>query len=118
MEIMTNEQKHEEAMRQKELDSSQLLEYIKYNELAKNVKLETELHAMLENKELELSDAAKKEIARCLQISRGYTEYKVADIAENTGFNRTRTEALIQYLLQTNKAETISLENTTFIKCI
>ncbi len=116
--MTNNDQIHEEALRQKELDSNQLLEYIKYNELTKNSKLETELSAILENKELGLSDKAKKEVARCIQLSKGYTEYKVADIAENTGFNRTRTKALIQYLLQNQKVETVSLENTTFLKIV
>ena len=58
----------------------------------------------------------KREIARCIQISRGYTEYKVMTIAEATGFNRTRTKALIQYLINQNKLELVSLENTTFLK--
>ena len=38
-----NEQKHEEALKQKEVDASQLLEYIKYNGFTKNIKIENEL---------------------------------------------------------------------------
>ena len=113
-----NEQKHEEALKQKEVDASQLLEYIKYNGFTKNVKIENELRNILENNTFELNEEVKKELTRVLQISRGYTEYKVIDIAENSGFNRTRTKTLIQYLIQTNQIETVSVNNTTFIRCI
>lgn len=116
--IDINQQKHEDALKQKEVDASQLLEYIKYNELTKNTKIENELSNVLTNENFALTEDVKKELTRVLQISRGYTEYKVADIAENSGFNRTRTKALIQYLIQTNKIETISVANTTFIHCV
>ena len=41
MENLTNEQKHEEAMKQKELESQQLLEYIKFNTMTKSSSLES-----------------------------------------------------------------------------
>ena len=82
-----NEQKHAEALKQKEIDSQQILEYIKFNTMSKSSKLEQELLTVLKNEEL--TDEVKREIARCVQIARGYTEYKVVSIAEATGFNRT-----------------------------
>lgn len=112
-----NQQKHEEALKQKELDSSQLLEYIKYNELEKNSKLESELTCILLNNEMNLNELAKQSVTRCLQLAKGYTEYKVNEIAEHSGFNKTRIKALIQYLIEMNKIELISLDHTTFIKC-
>lgn len=108
------EQQHLEALKQKEIDSQQLLEYIQFNTMTKSTVLEEELMKILNDSEL--TDKIKREIARCIQISRGYTEYKVLTIAEATGFNRTRTKTLIQYLINNNKLELISLENTTFLK--
>ena len=78
MENLTNEQKHEEALKQKEIDSQQLLEYIQFNTMSKSSLLEEELLTVL--KENEFTDTAKKAIARCVQIARGYTEYKVLTI--------------------------------------
>jgi len=111
-----NEQKHAEALKQKEIDSQQILEYIKFNTMSKSSKLEQELLTVLKNEEL--TDEVKREIARCVQIARGYTEYKVVSIAEATGFNRTRTKVLIQYLITIEKVELVSLENTTFLKLV
>ena len=110
------EQQHLEALKQKEIDSQQLLEYIQFNTMTKSTVLEEELIKILNDSEL--TDKIKREIARCIQISRGYTEYKVLTIAEATGFNRTRTKTLIQYLINNNKLELISLENTTFLKLV
>ena len=110
------EQQHIEALKQKEIDSQQLLEYIQFNTMTKSTVLEEELMKILNDSEL--TDKIKREIARCIQISRGYTEYKVLTIAEATGFNRTRTKTLIQYLINNNKLELISLENTTFLKLV
>ena len=116
MKNLTNEQKHEEALKQKEIDSQQLLEYIQFNTMSKSSLLEGELLTVL--KENEFTDTAKKAIARCVQIARGYTEYKVLTIAEYTGLTRTRTKALIQYLIAEKKVELVSFENTTFLKLI
>ena len=84
--------------------------------MSKSSILETELEHVLENPEL--TDSAKREVARCIQIARGYTEYKVMSIATATGFNRTRTKTLIQYLISTKKLKLVSLENTTFLKLV
>jgi len=114
--VSVNEQKHAEAVKQKEIDSQQLLEYMKFNTMSQNSILETELTNVLNNPEL--TESAKRDIARCIQISRGYTEYKVMSIAEATGFNRTRTKTLIQYLISVGKVEIESFENTTFLKLL
>ena len=116
MENLTNQQQHEAAMKQKELDSQQLIEYINFNTMSKSSMLEEELLSILEREDL--SEDVRRDIARCVQIARGYTEYKVLSIAEATGFNRTRTKTLIQYLISENKLELVSLENTTFLKLV
>jgi len=99
---LTNEEKHLEAVKQKEIESVQILDFLKFNLGLKNQRLEEELVNVLENETLNLTELARKEIARCIQMARGFTEYKVTDIAENTGFNRTRTKALIRHLIENN----------------
>lgn len=116
MENLTNEQKHEEALKQKEIDSQQLLEYIVFNTMSKSSIMEEELLQVLNTEDL--TEDVKRKLARCVQIARGYTEYKVITIADATGFNRTRTKTLIQYLISENKVELVTFENTTFLKLV
>lgn len=112
---LTNEEKHLEALKQKNIDSVQILDFLKFNMGLKSEKVEEELNKVLQNEELNLTESVRKEIIRCLQIAKGYTEYKVTEIAENTGFNRTRTKALIKHLIDSNAVKVITLETTTFI---
>ena len=113
-----NEEKHLEAMKQKSIDSNQVLEFLKFNLIFKNHKLESDLLAILEDENLNLESDARRAIAKCVQTARGYTEYKVTEIAANTGFNRTRVKTLIQYLIEENQIELVNFENTTFLKII
>ena len=115
---LKNEEKHLEAMRQKAEDSTQVLEFLKFNLVFKNYKLESDLLAILDNADLTLTPNARREIAKCVQVARGYTEYRVTEIATNTGFNRTRVKALIQYLIEENQIEIVNFENTTFLRVI
>lgn len=113
---MINNEQHLEAIKRKELDSVQLLEFIKFNEVSKNERIEELLDALLAREDLDLTnEEARRAITRCLQISRGYTEYKVSEIAEKIGFNKTRTKVLIQYLIEEGKLETVTFGNTTFL---
>lgn len=57
-------------------------------------------------------------IIRALNICKGYTEYRVKDIAQDLNFSKTKVKYLVKQLIEEGKLELVTMENVTFLKPI
>lgn len=95
----------------------ELLEYIMFNfgqQNDKAVEILTEIYNSKEN----LDEENVIKIVKALNLCKGYTEYRVKDIANDLGFTKTKVKYLVKQLIDENKIELITIENVTFIKPI
>ena len=57
-------------------------------------------------------------IIKALNICKGYTEYRVKDIANDLGFTKTKVKYLVKQAIEENKLELLTIENVTFLRPI
>lgn len=95
----------------------ELLEYIMYNFGLQNEKAVDILSDLYNSKE-NLDEETKIKIIKALNTCKGYTEYRVKDIALDLNFSKTKVKYLVKQLMEENKIELVTVENVTFIKPI
>lgn len=96
----------------------ELLEYIMYNFGLQNEKAYKILLEIYENQKENLDEQIMVKIVRALNNCRGYTEYRVKDIALDLNFSKTKVKYLVKQLIDEGKLELITMENVTFLKPI
>lgn len=93
----------------------ELLEYIMYNFGLQNEKAVAILSEVYNQKE-NLDEETLIKIVKALNTCKGYTEYRVKDIAQDLDFSKTKVKYLVKQLLDEGKIELVTMENVTFIK--
>ena len=79
----------------------ELLEYIMFNfgqQNDKAVEILTEIYNSKEN----LDEENVIKIVKALNLCKGYTEYRVKDIANDLGFTKTKVKYLVKQLIDEN----------------
>ena len=96
----------------------ELLEYIMFNFGQQNEKTVAILTDLYENSRESFSEENLVKLIKALNICKGYTEYRVKDIAEDLGFTKTKVKYLVKQLVEEQKIELVMIENVTFLKPI
>lgn len=96
----------------------ELLEYIMYNFGQQNEKAIEILMEVYELQKENMDSETVVKIIRALNICRGYTEYRVKDIAQDLNFSKTKVKYLVKQLIDEGKLELVTMENVTFLKPI
>lgn len=94
----------------------ELLEYIMYNFGQQNEKAIEILLDVYETQKENMDSETIVKIIRALNICRGYTEYRVKDIAVDLNFSKTKVKYLVKQLIDEKKLELVTMENVTFLK--
>ncbi len=94
----------------------ELLEYIMYNFGQQNEKAIEILLDIYETQKENIDSETLVKIIRALNICRGYTEYRVKDIAQDLNFSKTKVKYLVKQLIEEGKLELVTMENVTFLK--
>lgn len=96
----------------------ELLEYIMYNFGQQNEKAIDILLDIYESQKENMDSETVVKIIRALNICKGYTEYRVKDIAQDLNFSKTKVKYLVKQLIEEGKLELVTMENVTFFKPI
>lgn len=96
----------------------ELLEYIMYNFGQQNEKAIEILSDIYESQKENMDSETVVKIIRALNICKGYTEYRVKDIAQDLNFSKTKVKYLVKQLIEEGKLELVTMENVTFLKPI
>lgn len=96
----------------------ELLEYIMYNFGQQNEKAIDILLDIYESQKENMDSETVVKIIRALNICKGYTEYRVKDIAQDLNFSKTKVKYLVKQLIEEGKLELVTMENVTFLKPI
>ena len=99
-----------------ELPEMELFEYFIFNYARQNEKGAELINAIYESLKDNISEEDRDNFIRAINICLGYTEYKVKEIANETGFSKTKIKFLVKQLIADNKIELFVIENLTFIK--
>ena len=96
----------------------ELFEYIMFNFGQQNETAANILNDLYENSKDNLSQEDLIKIIKALNICKGYTEYRVKDIANDLGFTKTKVKYLVKQAIEENKLELLTIENVTFLRPI
>lgn len=96
----------------------ELFEYIMFNFGQQNEKAIEILTDLYENSKDSFDEENLVKIIKALYNCKGYTEYRVKDIATDLGFTKTKVKYLVKQLIEENQIELITIENVTFLKPI
>jgi DNA-binding MarR family transcriptional regulator len=96
----------------------ELLEYIMFNFGQQNERAIGILTDLYENSKEIFGEEDLIKLVKALNACKGYTEYRVKDIANDLGFSKTKVKYLVKQLIEENKIELVIMENITFIKPI
>lgn len=96
----------------------ELLEYIMFNFGQQNEKAVEILTDLYENSKDSFNEENLIKLIKALNNCKGYTEYRVKDIANDLGFTKTKVKYLVKQLIEENKIELVVTENVTFLKPI
>ena len=96
----------------------ELYEYVMYNYGFQNEHCSHILSRLYDSLMEKGEEASAMEVYRALQVSKGYTEYKVKEIADELGFTKTKVKYLVKQLSEDNQIELMVENNMTFLKPI
>lgn len=96
----------------------ELQEYIMFNFGQQNDKAIEILTDLYENHKDSFTEEELAKLVKALNICKGYTEYRVKDIANDLGFTKTKVKYLVKQAIEENKIELVVEENVTFLKPI
>lgn len=96
----------------------ELLEYVMYNFGLQNEKAFEILMEIYESQKENLDEETLSKIVRALNNCRGYTEYRVKEIATDLNYSKTKVKYLAKQLIDEGKLELVTMENVTFLKPI
>lgn len=96
----------------------ELKEYLLFNFGQQNEKVVEILTDLYENSKDSFTEENLIKLIKALNICKGYTEYRVKDIASDLGFTKTKVKYLVKQLIEDDKLELVIVENVTFLKPI
>ena len=96
----------------------ELQEYIMFNFGQQNDKAVEILSDLYENHKDSFTEEELIKLIKALNVCKGYTEYRVKDIANDLGFTKTKVKYFVKQAIEENKIELVVEENVTFLKPI
>lgn len=96
----------------------ELQEYIMFNFGQQNDKAVEILSDLYENHKDSFTEEDLIKLIKALNVCKGYTEYRVKDIANDLGFTKTKVKYLVKQAIAEKQLELVIVENVTFLKPI
>lgn len=96
----------------------ELQEYIMFNFGQQNDKAVEILSDLYENHKDSFTEEELIKLIKALNVCKGYTEYRVKDIANDLGFTKTKVKYLVKQAIAEKQLELVIVENVTFLKPI
>ena len=76
------------------------------------------LSDLYENHKDSFTEEELIKLIKALNVCKGYTEYRVKDIANDLGFTKTKVKYLVKQAIAEKQLELVIVENVTFLKPI